>query len=76
MQLCYSTGSVILNVMALGVHVHSMASTAPTDLYSAYEFQSTLLGCQVTLMSHKPSHYVNNGWTFSGQTLYKSQGMH
>ena len=31
--------------------------------------QSTLLGCQVTSMSHKHSHYIHNGWTFSEETL-------
>ena len=57
-------------------HPHSGVSTAPTDYYSEVvivhtcAFQSTLLGCQVTLMSANHSRYINNGWTFSGQTSY------
>ena len=41
-------------------HAHSAASTTPTGEYSEViivhtcAFQSTLLGCQVTSMSHKP----------------------
>ena len=52
--------SVILNVTADITHVHSMAFTAPTDQYSeviivhSCAIQSTLLGFQVTLTSHKP----------------------
>ena len=52
---------------------HSVASTTPTDSYSEVvivhtcTFQSTLLGCQVTLMPHNRSH-INNSGTFSGQT--------
>ena len=54
------------------------ASTAPTDQYSEVvivhtsAFQSTLLGCQVTSCCANDSHYINNGWTFSRQTSYKS----
>ena len=41
-------------------YAHSTVSTAPTDLFSEVvnihtgSFQSTLLGCQVTSISHKP----------------------
>ena len=55
-------------------HAHSVVSTTPTDSYSEVilvhtcTFQSSLLGCQVTLMSHKLFSF--NGWTFSKQTSY------
>ena len=33
--------------------------------------QSTFLGCQLHWCCTNHSHYINNGWTFSGQTLVR-----
>ena len=55
--------SIILNVMATQHTCSFNISTAPTDQYSGVvlvhtcAFQSTLLGCQVTLVSCKLFSY-------------------
>ena len=72
MQICCSTHSVILNVTP-----HSSLSSvySPTDWYTEVvivhtcALQSPLIGCQVI----QTSPYVNNGWTFFGQTSYFSE---
>ena len=48
-------------------HPHWLVSEV--IIVHACTFQSTLLGCQFTSMSHTCSH-INSGWTLSGQTSY------
>ena len=76
MQIRCPTHSVILNAIATQ-YICPLNGIYPqpcTDQYSeviivhACAFQFILLGCQVTSMSHEHSLYINNGWTFSGQT--------
>ena len=76
MQICCSTCSVILNVKATQYTCSFNGVYRPHWLHSEVmivhtrAFQSTDLGCQVTWMSLKLSHSINNGWTVFKQISY------
>ena len=76
LQIHCSTYSVILNVTATQYTCSLNIIYCPHWLVqwschcSHMHIPSTLLGCQVTYCHTNHSCYINNGSTFSGQTLY------
>ena len=48
-----------------------LTSTVNLSMFTHEHSRLPLLGCQVISILHANHYrYINNGWTFSGQTLY------
>ena len=74
-QIHCSTCSVIMNAMTTQYTcslngVYDPHWLVQWSCHFSWAFQSTLFGCQVTLMLRNHSCYINNGWTLSRQTPY------
>ena len=77
MQIHCSTRSVIFNVSATqytcllnGVWLPPLTSTVTSSLLTGVHSSPLSLAARLH-RCHAPSHYINNGWTFSRQTSLK-----
>ena len=68
MQIHCSTHSVILNVIATQYTCSLNSIYHPANWYS--EVTTLSLAARLPRCCTNHSHYINNGWTFSGQTSY------
>ena len=78
-QIRCSTCSVILNARATqftclfnGVYPPSLTSTVKLSLFTHVHSHPLSLVARLHWYQANYSHYINNGWTFSGQTSYIS----
>ena len=75
MQIHCFTPSVILNVMATQVHLLtqlllSLTSSVKSSLFAHVHSSPFSLAPRLHWGHSRSSHYINNGWTFFGQTSY------
>ena len=76
MQIHCSTHSVILNAMATPGHMLTqqylpppLTSTLKSSLFTHVHSSPLSLAARLHWCCANRSHYINNGWTFSRQTL-------